>query len=134
MINLPTGSILGNKTISTAYSQRITIKNTRQSAVGRLLVRDQVPVSNEARIKVNVSEPNMPDISSGLGLKEVGVTGYKNVTARWAPVNEDEQGPTAEPNREGFVEWICKLEPNSSTDLVLNWEINTPKELKWKLT
>jgi hypothetical protein len=134
-INLPMGSLLGSKSISTAYSQRITVKNTRRTVVGRLLVRDQVPVSHDARIKVNVAEPDMPDIPSGSapGLKEVSVSNSKSAVARWAPVNEDEQGPFAEPNREGFVEWIVKLEPNTSIDLVLNCEISVPKELKWKL-
>jgi hypothetical protein len=99
------------------------------------LVRDQVPVSHDARIKVKIAEPDMPEIpsGSGSGLKEVGVTGSKNAVARWAPVNEDDQGPFAEPNREGFVEWIVKMEPNSSIDLLLNWEISASKEVKWKL-
>ena len=108
-----------------------------------MIVKDQVPISQHAQIKVNVLEPNLPEIqsqnqtdSSNSALKEVSISGNKEVKARWARVNDEEDisnvGASGEVNSEGILEWICALESNSSLDLKLNWEVNVPKGFKWK--
>ncbi|KAB5587315.1 Mucoidy inhibitor A [Ceratobasidium theobromae] len=47
-----------------AQSQRITIRNSRHAAVSALRVLDHVPVSTDARIKVNVIAPKGLDSTS----------------------------------------------------------------------
>jgi hypothetical protein len=134
---------------STVYQQAISIKNTRSLLLSRLIVKDQVPVSTNAQIKVNVSDPTLPelqasggktlsDTSSSTGSKEVAISGNNNVRARWVRVNEDNDAFTdtsagnVEVNTEGLMEWICRVEANSTLDLKLSWEVNVPKGFKWK--
>ncbi len=51
------------------------------------------------------------------------------VKARWQPANEDAE--ILEANDQGFVEWLCEIQPSSSLDLLSVWEVNVPKGLKW---
>jgi len=128
-------------------------------------VKDRVPVSTHAQIKVNVHTPALPDLqvgtgkkgvqtSSGAASKEIAVTGTESgsrnvVVARWSPANDDGAneasdsvtesatsvgGKGAGPvNTEGFMEWICRnMEPGSSLDLELGWEVTVPKGMRWK--
>jgi hypothetical protein len=46
------------RTTTIAYRQKITVENTRTSAIKRLVVRDQIPVSGDQRIKVSLVEPS----------------------------------------------------------------------------
>lgn len=133
----PTGSLLGAKTISTFHSQRITLKNTRRHPITRLVVRDLIPISSDARIKINVNEPaGLPEIGLAGAGREVAVgpngTTGKDIKARWVPVGEEDGEGSGEPNDEGILEWICRVEAGASVDLTLNWEVNVPKDLKWK--
>jgi hypothetical protein len=127
------GGLLGAKTVTTTCAQRITVKNTRLITVEPLVVRDQFPVSDDSRIKVNLVQPQLPDSSAGtlIAMKDVVVTNIKGgvVKARWQAANEDAEVPEA--NDQGFVEWVCQIQPSASLDLVTVWEVNTPKGLKW---
>ncbi|CAE6436909.1 unnamed protein product, partial [Rhizoctonia solani] len=117
-----------------AQSQRITIRNSRPASVS-VRVLDHVPVSTDARIKVNVLTPNGLDIAtaptspSGEGLddgrrkenawKDV----QKGVKARWAAL---------EAGGEGTVEWSCDIAPSNETELELAWEVSAPAGQSWK--
>jgi uncharacterized protein (TIGR02231 family) len=112
MINLP--GILGSSSKqSTTFNQRITVRNTRQIPLSRLVVKDRLPVSSNAQIKVNVRVPFLPELAltdgtektkkgfrqtsqeavskevpvavSGIGSKD----GNDAITARWSPANGD---------------------------------------------
>jgi len=150
--------------VSTTFQQSISVKNTRPLPLSRLIVKDQVPVSTHAQIKVMVFEPQLPEIqsskpgggtikasssaaqgssnsSSAAALKEVTVNGSNDVRARWARINEesDDAGANAsgsggEVNTEGLVEWICKVDANTGIDLKLGWEVNVPKGFNWRQT
>jgi hypothetical protein len=150
-VNVPTGGFMTTARISTSYHQRISVKNTRNLPLTRLIVKDQVPTSTNEQIKVNVFEPALPELqTSGKGTsnaqakptsgKEVVVNGYKDkdVRARWARANEDDEDSTSndalnvagldgEVNTEGFMEWICRVDASSSLDLKLGWEVSVPK-------
>jgi hypothetical protein len=111
MINLPGISTSGSKQ-STAFNQRITVKNTRRIPLSRLIVKDRVPISTNAQIKVNVRVPSLPELPLAGGTEKtkkgkqvsqetaasevsVSVGGSRSkgnsdtVTARWSPANED---------------------------------------------
>src|ERR1700761_4023941 len=72
-INAPTGSILTKSTVTTSHSQRITVKNTRVFPVDKLIIKDQIPISNDARIKVTVTQPALPDKATTTNANSVSV-------------------------------------------------------------
>ncbi|CAE6457900.1 unnamed protein product [Rhizoctonia solani] len=113
-----------------ALSQRITIRNTRPSSVS-VCVLDHVPVSTDARLKVNVLLPNGLDAS---GAPNEGTEDHqrgkrlwkdvqKGVKSRWAPL---------EAGGEGTVEWNCDIAPSDEMELELAWEVSTPAGQQWK--
>jgi hypothetical protein len=130
-VNTVSSGLLGSKTTTTTFSQRITVKNTRLITVDPLIVRDQFPVSDDSRIKVNLVQPLLPDYSSDVSMKAVAIPNVKGgvVKARWQAANEDAEEHVA--NDRGFVEWLCQVQPSASMDLLTVWEVNTPKGLKW---
>ncbi|CUA69214.1 Protein F37C4,5 [Caenorhabditis elegans] [Rhizoctonia solani] len=117
-----------------AQSQRITIRNTRLASVS-VRVLDHVPVTTDARIKVNVLSPNgldtavAPTSSSSEGADEgkrkeqPWKDVHKGVKARWAGL---------EAGGEGTVEWSCDIAPSEETELELSWEVYAPSEQRWE--
>ncbi|KAG8719091.1 hypothetical protein FRC09_011628 [Ceratobasidium sp. 395] len=114
-----------------ANSQRITVRNSRQSTVSSLRVFDHVPVSTDAKIKVDVLSPNgigpvVAESETPEGSKNKDrpwTNAQKGVKARWA--NLDVGG-------EGTVEWECEIEPNEELELELSWEVSAPATQKWQ--
>ncbi|KAH7344652.1 hypothetical protein B0J17DRAFT_712306 [Rhizoctonia solani] len=111
------------KQITTEYSQHITTRNTRPTAVSALHILDHVPVSGDSTIKVDVTSPQ--------GLREGGrptedgstekqhkewVRPQKGVQARWAP---------PEIGGEGAIEWVCSVDAREEMELKLEWEVKT---------
>lgn len=153
------GGLLSSKTTTTAYHQKMTIKNTRSAPVKRLLVRDQVPVSGDQRIKVTLLDPsniefagrntisaatNAGNTSSSLTIggekglqipKEVQIG--RGVSVRWK-VSDDELTSDAASGvlgldgaREGMIEWVCELGAGQTTDVTLSWEVTAPLGMNW---
>ncbi|KAG8766390.1 hypothetical protein FRC12_006912 [Ceratobasidium sp. 428] len=112
-------------------SQRITVRNSRQSTVSSLRVFDHVPVSTDAKIKVDVLSPNgigpvMAESETPEGSRNKDrpwTNAQKGVKARWA--NLDVGG-------EGTVEWECEIEQNEELELELLWEVSAPTGQKWQ--
>ena len=121
--------MLASKTMGTSFRQRTTIKNTRSTALHKLVLTDQVPVSDDARIKVNVLEPT--DLQIGKNAKETQVR--PGVKARWAQKNAnartmEEGGGEA---GLGIVQWICEIGPGASVDIDLAWDVVVPAGVEW---
>ena len=140
-----------------AYHQKMTIKNTRSAPVKRLLVRDQVPVSGDQRIKVALIDPSNIEfagrsaISTNAGNRSLSLTmgsekGLyipkevqigRGVSVRWK-LSDNELASDAASGmpglhgaREGMVEWVCELGASQTTDLTLSWEVTAPSEITW---
>lgn len=95
---------------------------------------DHVPVSVEARLKVNVLSPNglgpVVDVpspgnenSKGKNKERPWVNIQKGVKAHWAAPDVGE---------EGAVEWMCEIAPTEELELDLSWEISAPVGEKWQ--
>ncbi|KIM19584.1 hypothetical protein M408DRAFT_334339 [Serendipita vermifera MAFF 305830] len=143
------GGLLSTRTTTTASHQKITIKNNRSAAIPRLLVREQIPVSHDERLKVtlidpaNIEFPNRNTISAGSfkGDKVAGVLKpvklSKGVSVRWKVNDDDEPEGDADSTagvdgaREGMIEWICEIGSGQSTDLNLAWDVTAPSGLNW---
>ncbi|KAG8729594.1 hypothetical protein FRC11_008416 [Ceratobasidium sp. 423] len=117
-----------------AQSQRITIRNTRPaSATVRVL--DHLPVSTDARIKVNVLSPSGLDtaaaptspssegVDEGKRKENPWKDLQKGLKARWAPL---------EAGGEGTVEWSCDIAPSDEAELELSWEVSAPAGQRWE--
>lgn len=148
-----------NGNIVTSYKQRITIKNTRSSPVARLVVQDQVPVSEDSKLRVSVQQPSEKSIgpvggssnppptpststagSSGLVKtpsappSEQTLTAQvsKNIVARWAQ-KSDEKGGSGGSRQDGVIEWVCSNVPPAETlDLELVYDVSAPVDLEWE--
>lgn len=137
------GGLLTTKTTTTSFTQNITLKNNRRAPLKKLIVKDIVPISSDSRFKINVVEPR--GLEEGASVSKTtgstkGPTQYvtlgPNVKVRWAPTAggddvSSEQEHRAADNVEGTVEWTCVMEPGSSQDLQLCWEIVAPTGVKW---
>ncbi|KAF8605077.1 hypothetical protein BDV93DRAFT_470981 [Ceratobasidium sp. AG-I] len=118
-----------------AHSQRITVRNSRPTSVSALRVLDHIPVSTDARLKVNVLLPNgigpamdvapLGDESLGQGKqKERPWVNVRNgVKARWA---------TPDVGGDGAVEWMCEIAPTEEVELELSWEVSAPAGERWE--
>ncbi|KAG8695964.1 hypothetical protein FRC11_001067 [Ceratobasidium sp. 423] len=119
-----------------AQSQRITIRNSRLTSVSDLRIIDHLPVSTDARLKVNVITPSGLDTHHAPGSptsptsegkskdKELLWTNVrKGVKARWAPLDV---------GGEGTVEWRCEIGPSEEVELELAWEVSVPVGQKWQ--
>lgn len=138
------GGLLVGRTITTAFLQKITVKNTRSTPIRRLLVRDQIPVSSDQRLKVTLIDPSSLDfpgrntIVSGGSAEKVSIPREvaigKGVSVRWK-VGDDEPDNAstlgADGAREGILEWICEIPAGGSTDLSLAWDVNAQAGLNW---
>ncbi|KAF8324088.1 hypothetical protein DL93DRAFT_2092711 [Clavulina sp. PMI_390] len=140
------------------FRQRITIKNTRLGPVPRLIVQDQVPVSEDSKVKITVLQPNEkglgplnPSAASAMaggagsgasvtstsslkgspGGSEATLTTNvsKNVIARWAQ-KSDEKGGSGGSKGDGIIEWIC-TDLLDTVDLELAHELSAPIDLLW---
>jgi len=99
------GGPLTTRTETTTHTQRITVKHTLTASLPRLIIRYQIPVSSDERIKVVLLEPKeLPGVGmdgpkprrggSSLNLsKEVKVA--KGIRARWFMKNDEAVGTSA---------------------------------------
>ncbi|CAE6464401.1 unnamed protein product [Rhizoctonia solani] len=119
-----------------AHSQRITIRNSRLTSVSDLRVVDHLPVSTDARLKVNVITPKGLDIHQAPGSptspdtevrtkdKDMPWTSVqKGVKVRWAPLDV---------GGEGTVEWRCEIGSSEEVELELAWEVSAPCGQPWQ--
>ncbi|CAE6433400.1 hypothetical protein ACGC1H_001521 [Rhizoctonia solani] len=120
------------KQATTKYSQQVTIRNTRATAVQDLHILDHVPVSNDSTVKVNVTSPqglrenNRPtedETTEKEKRDEKWAHPQKGVRARWAP--PDMGG-------EGAIEWVCAIGAGEELELKLGWEVSASEEVEWR--
>ena len=123
-------------------------------------VREHLPVSRNAKIKVILIEPKAlaqrigPTSAASQSMVNVanGPTGYlvsEGLRARWVPLKEqtgddlatggsntgitggkDSEEIDAE-SAQGLLEWICEIDAGASVDVVLAYEISAPAGTNW---
>lgn len=135
------GGILASKSDVTAFTQRITIKNTRSVPISPLIIKDQIPVSVDHSFKVNLYEPAELGLPKDRREVDVGA----GVVARWSFKAEDGlesdtssmlKGSGVKSLREGVeeegvVEWVCSLNAGKTTDLSLMYDVVAPAGQAW---
>lgn len=130
------------------YSYQITIRNTKTTPIENLHVVDNIPVSQDERINVNLlvpelSPPTAENISSLENMFKLANTrsssheasGHRaqsmekvQVMAHW----DGEGEPNIDPNtvgKNGQVNWKVALEPQETVTLTLKYEVSYPENL-----
>lgn len=109
------------------YSQHITVRNSRATAVSTVHVLDHVPVSDDATIKVNITSPQGLAGPSEDGGKrkaqQLWVNLSEGIRVRWAP---------ADAGGDGLVQWACAIGAGQEVELELGWEVSTPVRTYWE--
>ncbi|PYI22364.1 hypothetical protein BO99DRAFT_420157 [Aspergillus violaceofuscus CBS 115571] len=98
------GGLFSQKEEAAVFRRTCRVKNTRSNAV-EVAVVDQVPVSDDERLKVQILEPK--------GLVREGDD---------APMKEG----IAQLGKAGEVKWVVKLAPGKEVKLVLEYEARVP--------
>ena len=125
------GSILSTKTSKSHFAQNITIQNTRQSALSRLRVSEQVPVSGSDKVKVDILEPRA--LNGGAGVKDPSVHWVNPGVDTHEEIENDAAltGTAAAQKAQGIFEWVVTVEAGASTNLALAWEVIAPVGTNW---
>jgi len=121
------GSMLGGKSDVTSFTQRITVKNTRSTTVSPLFIKNHIPTSENAEIKVNLLEPKI--IGTAKDRRELRVA--SGITARWAFHDSDDDNLYGGVEEEGAIEWVCEIESGKTADLSLQWDVSAPAGQRW---
>lgn len=137
------GGLLTTRTDTTTYTQRITVKNTRTASLPRLIIRDQIPVSSDERVKIVLLEPKeLPIVGmDGTKTKRGGssmnvsreVTVAKGIRARWFTKDDEEveTETSGADTPQGIIEWISEFDAGRSADISMVWEVTAPVSLNW---
>lgn len=140
------GGLMSMKTNVMTFQQRITIKNTRTAPVSRLVVQDQVPISEDSRIRVVVQKPSEkaighvhgPTANSGSSAGSSGLLHAdqtmiaqvgERIVARWVQKSDEKSGSGGSKG-DGVLEWICS-DLRDSVDLELCYEVSSPADVEW---
>ncbi|KAH8115721.1 hypothetical protein DFH11DRAFT_1834901 [Phellopilus nigrolimitatus] len=129
------GTVLTTKMKTVTFEQAITVKNSRLTRLPRLLIKDHVHVSRDAKIKVNVIEPKGLSVGGGRG-KAVAL--QNGVVVRCVQRGGDDIGEARSYEEEsslesaqGLLEWVCDMEPGATVDVSLVWEVSAPAYTEW---
>jgi hypothetical protein len=123
--------IFYGKTKTYAFSQRITVVNTKSIAIDspQLKILDQVPVSQDAQITVKLinpplTRPSTSGIAMGAGT-DAPVNVSDGVMAQWEGADEPD-GDVNALGKEGMLCWVCGVVPQGKINLLLQWEVSVP--------
>ncbi|KAH8168592.1 mucoidy inhibitor A [Sarocladium implicatum] len=112
---------LFSKEDSSIYTRLITLENTRSSPSSKavtVFVHDQIPVSEDERLKVEVVQPHGLTVNGGS--VKAGVAASEGVEGKdWGEA-------TAIRKETGAVSWNVKLNPGKSVKLALEYVVAMP--------
>ena len=122
------------KTSNHTFSQRITIFNTKSSAINDFKVIDQMPVSEDDQIEVKLVNPSLVipnpaattrSINGGEVRAPPPVKVSDGVIAQWE--GADEPGFDMESlGKDGKFNWVCSIPAQGKVNLLLAWEVSAP--------
>ncbi|KAL0946274.1 hypothetical protein HGRIS_012526 [Hohenbuehelia grisea] len=122
-----------SKSSTRSYTQRVTVHNTKSTAIGSLTVVDHVPISEDSQITVKLLAPVLPDpgnkavatAGGGSGKEKEKVRVSEGVVAQWDGADDEEADPAAL-GKEGKLNWVCKVPPQGKLNLMMQWEVTSP--------
>lgn len=104
---------------SNVYTRTISVTNTKSNRSIEGLVLDQIPVSEDERLKIDVLQPSGLRSEGDTARRGTGVATVGKVTEKWGTAR-------ATLKKAGEVCWNVKLEPSRGVKLVLEYENRFP--------
>ncbi|TDL23087.1 hypothetical protein BD410DRAFT_814727 [Rickenella mellea] len=118
------------KTANHVFSQRITIFNSKSTAVDNVKIVDQIPVSENSQIIVKMSNPALTlppssgtTIANGKPPQPVDVS--PGIKAQWDGTDEPGFDMTAL-GKDGKINWVSSMPAQGKMNLHLQWEVTAP--------
>ncbi|KAF8148204.1 hypothetical protein B0H34DRAFT_669004 [Crassisporium funariophilum] len=116
------------KSTTYAFDQRLTITNTKSSAIEGFKILEQFPVSNDATIVVNLTNPplvvpqqNKKGVYSISQPVKIGT----QTVAQWKGTDEPETDPNLL-GKDGEFSWVCSIPAQGKLNLAMSWEVVSP--------
>ncbi|THH08575.1 hypothetical protein EW146_g8944 [Bondarzewia mesenterica] len=112
---------------TTTYTSRMTIHNRHAFALDNFILRDALPISDdEDRVKVILRRPaalaEMSDDGKECNVKIEG----GEAKVRWRKCEDGKSG-----KKDGFFEWVCRVEAGKEVVVETEWEVKAPVDLRW---
>lgn len=101
------------------YTRTCTITNTIANRVLEATVMDQIPVSDDERLRVEILQPAGLRSESATATSGVGLPAIGKAMEKWGKAN-------ATLKKDGEVWWDVKIEPGRGVKLVLEYEARFP--------
>ena len=102
------------------YTRTCTVTNTRPDRPLEAIVLDQVPVSEDERLKVDILQPaGLRNENDSVAKTGSGIAAVGKVTEKWGTAK-------ATLKKAGEVSWKVNLEPGRGVKLVLEYEARFP--------
>ena len=120
-----------NKSRTHAFTQNITVHNTKSVDIENLKITDNIPVSQDANITVNLISPKLtiPLPSTNLGNKAApsSVIVADGVVAQWSDKGDSNLNVNAL-GKDGRMDWICSIPAHAKINIPLQWEVSTTQK------
>jgi len=111
-----------------SYSQRITIHNTKPIGVEGLRITDNIPVSQDANITINLIGPALTAPASSSTAKAAvlppSVKVSEGIVAQWSEA-DDPDADISVLGEYGHFDWICNVPAHGKVNLTLEYEVST---------
>lgn len=104
---------------SGVYTRTITITNTKSNRSVEGLVLDQIPVSEDERLKIDILQPSGLRSEGDTAKSGVGIAAVGKVTEKWGTAR-------ATLKKAGEIRWNINLEASRGVKLVLEYEARFP--------
>lgn len=104
---------------SSVYTRTITITNTKTNRPLEGILLDQIPVSEDERLKVDIIQPSVLRSEGDSAKSGAGVAAVGKVTEKWGSAR-------ATLKKAGEICWNIKIEPSRGVKLVLEYEAKFP--------
>ncbi|KAJ8482075.1 hypothetical protein ONZ45_g15080 [Pleurotus djamor] len=132
---------LYNKSTVKAFTQRISVANTKPTPIENLKIVDRVPISEDSQINVKLISPTLSSLSAS-STGETGTTKNRaskllsssskideGVVAQWDGASDESVDPSTL-GKDGKLNWICNIPPQGKVDVVLKWEESAPANVQ----
>lgn len=116
-----------NKSKKNIFSQRITIHNTKPTNVEGVNVTDNIPVSQDTNIVVNLTSPALERPTPTSSVKTQKIIVSPGVVACWTGP-KDLNSEISATDQYGRVNWICDIPPHEKANILLQWEVLTTQK------
>ena len=101
------------------YTRVCTITNTRSDRPLNGVVLDQIPVSDDERLKVDILQPSGLRNENDTAIAGTGISAVGKVTDNWGTAK-------ATVKKAGEISWNINIEPSRGVKLVLEYEARFP--------